>query len=191
MIEGQRINFKLLGNWSLAKEIVANLKPDLKESYRQGQRNFAQQIERRVKAHIRNQDLPWAPLAERTVKMKNSQDIYIESKSYYDAIKTYSSGPYQVSVGVKPNAVKLSEGKDGTTRTVNIAMYAAINEFGHTFENGRRVPKRPLWAPTMAELGGKRGMALAVMESFNKVMARKRTSQYFEVLKTKTVLRSK
>lgn len=179
------IKFELLGNWALTQKIIKELPGDVKESYRQAQRSFGKKLERKVKRHLRNQDLPWKELAESTVKRKKSQEILIETSDYYNAIRTYSSGPYTISVGVKEGVYKL-RGKGENESKISIADYAAIHERGHVFENGRVVPKRPLWVPTWKEMGGKEGMANEVIDAVNKVLARKGISQYFEVGKKKT-----
>lgn len=179
MREGQRIKFSLLGNWKIAPEIIAQLEPTLKESYRQAQRNFGHKLERIVKNHILNEDLEWVELADSTVKRKKSMQIYIDSKDYYDAIRVQSEGPYQIQVGVKEGATN--------TKGQDIGMYAAINEYGHVFGEGKRkVPARPLWNPSWREMGGKEGMAQEVIATFNRVSKLKGIRQYFEVIKTRT-----
>jgi hypothetical protein len=176
----QRIKFSLLGDWGLAENIIRQLDPALKESYRQAQRNYGKKLLNIVKNHIKNEDLDWPELADSTVQRKGSMQIYIDSQDYYDAIKVQSEGPYQIQVGVKAGDTN-QKGRD-------IGMYAAVSEFGHVFPNGRRVPKRALWKPSWDEMGGKIGMANEVVKTFNKVAALKGFNKQLEVLKTKTRL---
>jgi len=171
------------GKWQLATKAIETLSPKLKEAYRQAQRAYGHRLERIVKGHIVNQDLPWADLAASTVERKGHQDIYQDSMDYYHAIKTHSSGPYKISVGVKAGATN-QKGKD-------IATYAAVNEFGHTFESGRHIPKRALWKPSLDEMGGKQGIAEEVARKFNSLSKLDGTSPYIVVRKTVSNLKTK
>lgn len=179
----RHINFTLLGNWKLAEKILKDLPKDVKEGYRQAQRNFGGKLQRTVKRHMRNQDLKWKPLAKSTLKRKGNGIILMESLQYYNEIRVYSSGPYSISVGVRPNIMKLDE--KGNT-TIDIATYASLHERGHVFNNGRRIPKRPLWVPSWNEMGGKQGMAKEVIDSVNRVLERKLRSETLIVGSTKT-----
>ena len=184
MREGQKVNFKLTGKWELATKAIESMPSKLKEAYRQSQRNYGDKLRRVVRNHIIAQDLPWKDLSSATIKRKGHQEIYQDSLDYYNAIRVYSSGPYRISVGVKPN--------DVNQKGVNIAMYAAVNEFGHRFEGSNRyVPKRPLWAPSVKDLGGKQGLAESVAGNFNRLCKQDGTSPYIVVRKTMSEFKNK
>lgn len=160
-----RLEITPVGNWARVIRTVQNLGPDFKEAGLKAQMKVAREIVRKVKAHIRNQDLGWRPLAESTIAIKESYGL--DSKvlyahgGYYRAIEAWQKGSqHMVFAGVKKG--KYSRAYSGRKRAIEIAQVAAL----HEFSSGKRFPRRPLWNPTIREMGGARGIKDMFMGSF-------------------------
>jgi len=139
------INITLTGNWTGAKMGLAALPAALQSSSIYGQRKAAEKLVKIVKGHINNQDLSWLPLAPGT----NSGDprILVDTEAYYNAIKAWRSN-FTYYAGVPVSAMN--------HRGISISEIATRHEYGFG------VPERPLWRPSVDEMGGAKGMARIV-----------------------------
>ena len=160
-----RMEIKPMGNWANTISTVTRISPDIKDAGIKGQMKVAREIVRRVKGHIRNQDLGWKPLSETTQAIKSiygldSRTLYAHG-GYYNAIEAWQKGSqFMVFAGVKKG--KYSRSYGGKKRAIDIGQVAAV----HEFSSGKRVPRRPLWNPTIREMGGAAGLKKMFMGSF-------------------------
>jgi hypothetical protein len=68
--------------------------------------------------------------------------------NYYNNIKTWRVGSQKaLMIGVRSGIY--TRGYNGKKSKLDIARIAVI----HEFSSGRRIPRRPLWNPTIAEYG--------------------------------------
>lgn len=146
MRRGLALRFNLTGHWTKTVTNFKTLPRDTLVATSLAHRNFGRRLERRVKRHMRNQDLPWAPLAKSTLYHRRMRGNYgtgalMDTQAYYHAIKVWQSS-YVVYVGVPRDA-------GVNKRGVPIAVYAALQETGT-----KRIPARPLWEPSFSEMGG-------------------------------------
>lgn len=150
------INFKPFGRWDQTMRVIHNLKPAIKAASLAAQMSVCREISRRVKGHLKNQDLSWRPLSPRYLAQKEKKGyderILLASGSYYHAIEVFTKGNQKIAfVGVKRGVYgKTLKGKKSR---MQIADIAAIHEFSY---NAKR--RRPLWNPTIRELGGAKGI---------------------------------
>jgi hypothetical protein len=160
-----RLEIKPFGNWSGVMRTMARLSPAIKQSSIAAQMKVAKQIVKIVKAHLRNQDLGWRPLAPTTVELKetyglDSRILYAHG-GYYDAIEAWQKNQESiVFAGVKKG--KYARSYQGKKRRIDISQVAAI----HEFSRGKRIPRRPLWNPTIREMGGAKGIQKMFINSF-------------------------
>lgn len=150
------LQFTPVGDWERVIKEIQRLGPTIKAAGIKAQIRLCNLIMHRVKEHLHNQDLPWAPLSASHIKAKKikgfSTDILSMSHAYYNAIGVFQKGhQHMVFVGV-PRGIY---GVDiqGNKNPKEIALIAAIHEFSY-----KDVYKRPLWNPTIEELGGPRGI---------------------------------
>jgi hypothetical protein len=96
--------------------------------------------------HIDAQDLPWQPLAAKTIKLKGHDVIYVESKDYKKGINWDMAqiGKYQFELVIRPTGVS----KRTNTSYEQIAKWL---EYGVDTEEGR-IPPRPLWRVVFEEM---------------------------------------
>lgn len=162
-----RAQFKLFGDWEKTIKLLQTLDPKIKKASIAAQMHVCRQIAKRVKAHLVNQDLPWKPLNPKYRERKVSRGLdgrtLISWAEYYYAIKVWTSGNrHLANVGVKNNVFTRSvEGKKSRLSIAQIAMI-------HEFSSGRKIPKRPLWNPTLREMGGAKGIKSMYSESLVK-----------------------
>ena len=114
-----------------------------------GQRKAAERLVKIVREHLNKQDLGWAERSSTT----NSGDsrILVDYGEYYDAIKAWRKNDIYYA-GVKNDAYN--------HRGIQISKYAAYHEYGTSTE-----PARPLWGPSMGDLGGSKGVRKIVIDS--------------------------
>lgn len=152
------LTFHLTGEWDRALRVFKNLGPAVKIASLYSQKKIADDVKKRVIGHLVNQDLGWKGLSQKylTQKAKTAADtrILLAYNQYYHSIEVWEKKMEQtVYVGVKKGKYTYSVW-DNTRSRIDIARIAAI----HEFSKGRRIPKRPLWNPTIAEMGGERGI---------------------------------
>lgn len=150
--DGYRLQFKLVGEWKSTMDIIKRLPAAMKSSSLEAQVKLGDDVVKRVKKHLRNQDLGWRPLSSETSAKKNLKGldsrILFAWGNYYNNIKVWKVGNQKaLLIGVRTGIHTRSYG--GRKSKYDIARIAAI----HEFSSGKRVPRRPLWNPTIAEYG--------------------------------------
>jgi len=148
---------KLFGDWEKAVVAIQKMGPAVKEAGLKSQMRIANMIVTRVKAHIKNQDLHWKPLSHSYAEKKEREGLnewtMFAYGNYYRAIKAWTVGSQNmVLIGVRRGLQ--TQSLSGRKSKMEIANIAVV----HEFSSGRRIPKRPLWNPTIAELGGAKGL---------------------------------
>jgi hypothetical protein len=134
------IEIRLEGDWRKTRRFLNVLPFTLKSAAAKGERAAAEKLVRIVRGHIKRQDLGWQPNADD----KDGDMILVDSGLYLSSIKSWkASNGYMAGV---PNSVYNTQG-------VRVADYAVYNEFG--FGKG---PARPLWGPSVEEMGGSKGI---------------------------------
>jgi hypothetical protein len=122
------------------------------------QHKIAEDLKKKVLGHLMNQDLGWMPLTERYLKQKAiaaaDTRILLAWNQYYHCIELWhQNAENTVYVGVKKGKYTYSVW-DNKRSKIDIARIAAI----HEFSKGRRIPRRPLWNPSIQEMGGEKGI---------------------------------
>jgi len=168
---GYAMRFRLVGEWKRTMDVIQRLPNSMKESSLNAQMKLGEEVIKRVKAHLRKQDLPWPPLHSDTQAKKSRADLdpraLIAYGSYYHNIKVWRVGSQKtVLIGVKPGIYTRTY--MGKRSKIDIARIAAI----HEFSSGKRVPKRPLWNPTIREMGGAQGFKDQFLKSFKAYLRR-------------------
>lgn len=152
------IEVKLFGNWDKTITTVQQLSPKIKQASIKAQLKVCNVICQKVKSHIMHQDLGWRPLspayAKRKAKGKGTWDgVLINYGTYYKNIGLWQIGSrHLVMVGVKRGIYTRT--LSGKRSKIDVSTIAAI----HEFSSGRKLPRRPLWNPTIAEIGGAKGI---------------------------------
>ena len=152
-----QIKFELFGEWEKTMSIMKRLGPTVKVASVIAQMKVGKTIAVKVRNHIRNQDLGWTALSEKYAIKKSNAGLQsgtlMAYNNYINAIKVWQSGnKHLVMVGVKRGIY--TREANGKRSKIEIAEIAGI----HEFSNGNRVPRRPLWNPTITELGGAKGL---------------------------------
>lgn len=152
-----RINFRLFGQWDQTMNIIKRLEPEIKQSSIKAQLKVAKVISALVRRHLRDQDLGWQVLsykyAAKKAEMGLSDNTLMAYQTYYKNIKVWRSGNrHLVNIGVK-RGIYTTE-LSGKKSKMDVATIAAI----HEFSSGRKIPKRPLWNPSIEEIGGADGI---------------------------------
>lgn len=152
-----RVEFKLFGQWDETIRVLNKLSPTVKQCSLIAQMKICLQICKMVKNHLKNQDLNWEPLSGEYAKRKEEAGLeggtLIAYGAYYNNITAWQKGSQHFAfVGVKRGIY--TKNLQGKRSRLDIATIAAV----HEFSSGRRVPKRPLWNPTIAEIGGAPGL---------------------------------
>jgi len=165
-LAGPAIKFQLFGNWAEAIRIMNKLDPAIKAASLEAQVKILEAIKKTVKRHLRNQDLPWRPLNQYYRQRKSSgglsTDILRGWGNYYNNIEVWKQGSQHFAfIGVKRGIYTRS--LDGKKSKLDIATIAFINEMG-----GGKVPARPLWGPTIREMGGAKGIKEAFVDELHR-----------------------
>lgn len=144
------IRIKTIGPWKRELRKMRMLAPDIHASAMWGQMKAAKRLVKIVRGHLRNQDLKdWPPLAESTIRKKGGDTrILIHSETYYNNIKAFRKG-YIYYAGVKRGVTE--------PNGIETARVAAIHEFKSLAASSGH-PPRPLWAPSIKEMGGMTGI---------------------------------
>lgn len=152
-----RMQIKPIGNWSKVIRTFQTLGPAIKRASIKAQLKVCNEILRKVKGHLRNQDLGWKKLSPGYSARKHELGLdprtLIAYGNYYHAIEVWQVGSrHMVFVGVKKG--KYTSTISGKRSKLDIATIATV----HEFSRGKRFPKRPLWNPTVQEIGGPQGI---------------------------------
>lgn len=158
-----QLSFKLFGQWAQTIDVVNKLGPAIKEGSLKAQMKICRDIAKRVKKHIKLQDLNWQPLnpeyAQNKVAAGANGNILEAFDNYYNSIGVWTTGTQGYAmVGVKKGFY--TKNLSGKRSKYDIATIAAI----HELSQGRKIPRRALWNPTIAELGGAPGLKAAFIK---------------------------
>lgn len=149
------IRISVIGNWQGEMRKMRMLAPDIYSSALWGQEKAARKLVKIVKGHLINQDLKdWTQLSEKTLKRKTDWRILIDSETYLNNIKAFRKG-YVYYAGVKRGVTQ--------PNGIETARVAAIHEFRSLATKG--APRRPLWAPSIEEMGGAKGIRNIVIKA--------------------------
>lgn len=160
-----RIEVKPFGQWAETIRMMGKLNPAIKQSSLKAQLKVCRVIKKKVKAHLRDQDLGWKALnpkyAQKKVYAHLDPRVLIAVGTYYWSIDVWQKGSQHiVFCGVRKGIYTRSI--NGKRSKLDVAQIAAIHEFA----TGKRMPRRPLWNPTIAEMGGSKGIQTMFLNSF-------------------------
>ena len=141
------------GPWLEVNAALGSLPILIRESAIWGMRKASERLRKIVIDHIDNQDLGWTKLDPKTVT--GDPRILVDTEAYRNAIQSYRVR-WTYFTGVRHN--------EYNNRGIRIVDYALAHEYG------LGVPIRPLWEPSIKELGGKRGVqSIVTTVMFNKM----------------------
>lgn len=143
------IQIQRIGNWNEVVRFFGELAPNIGVTAVLAQKQIARKLKKIVVGHLVAQDLGWEPLSESTLKLKtkNADLILIETEKYLNSIKITDNGK-RIMVGVPTNIFYQRTGQ-----VVQVSRVAAWQEYGT-----KKIPARPLWGPSIEELGGVKGI---------------------------------
>jgi hypothetical protein len=175
-----QIKFQPTGKWDEATQLIKRLDPGIKEASVKAQWKMCEEILKKVKKHMIKQDLGWSPLNDKYVRLKKKlgrdRRILIATKDYYDNIMIWKrANGWKVYIGVKPGI--FGRTLRGKRAKEDIATIAAI----HEFSRGRR--RRPLWNPTIREMGNTKGFKKLYLDNFEKELRKAKLGKYLHRLK--------
>ena len=152
-----RLEVKPIGNWQKTIRTFQQLGPAVKRASIKAQLKVCNEIAKKVKAHLRNQDLGWKKLspeyAQRKQELGLDHRILMAYGNYYHSIEVWQVGNRHMTfVGVKKG--KYTQTLSGKRSSLDIATIATL----HEFSRGKHFPRRPLWNPTITEIGGAAGI---------------------------------
>ena len=138
------LSMKMNSGWEKAGITLENLSQNLTSDFQKQMDKDAELILRTLQNHIDLQDLPWKPLARKTVALKGGNtDIYIETgelRKNLSVRKVKSSNLYKLFIGASPWKVHKPSGKK-------------FSELMSWLEYGTdKIPPRPLVRPTAQEI---------------------------------------
>ena len=172
------ISFNKFGPWEKVMADLKSLNITIRNSALYGQKKAVIQYYNIVKNHLINQDLPWASLKPNYLKQKHSSSTLIETGTYLSNI-SYWRDSYVYYIGVKQGIFETTKGgKQG----LELAILASIHEYG---SRKRNIAKRPLWKPSLDEMGGGQGMVNIIQD----VLANKFRQMRYPIVKKKKILR--
>jgi len=154
---GPRLEIKPLGNWNQTAKVLGGLGRNIKFASVKAQMKICTEIQKKVRAHLRNQDLGWKALNPEYAALKAEAGMdgrtLMGWGTYYDNITVMKEAWGSiVSVGVKKGVY--TRNVNGQRSKLDVASIAVIHEFA----SGRKFPRRPLWNPTIKEMGGAKGI---------------------------------
>lgn len=140
---------KEIGDWNGVIQFFDKAGIEVKKKTLEAQWEICKKLKRIVVGHILAQDLNWPQLSHRTIRNKkeNKQLVYIDTETYLDNITTWKKLGVAY-VGIKKGTIH--KRKNGN---VNLERVAIWMEYGT-----RNMPARPLWGPSIDELGGRKGI---------------------------------
>lgn len=166
------MTMKQFGDWDLFNILIHDLSPNLLRSAMAGQREAVTKIYQIVRGHLRNQDLPWRSLnAEYAArKDQNADKILVHTWKYYESIKIENQGNTW-GVGVRRNLYYSGAGG----ARISVAKAAMMHELGYNnlFGKGIKLPKRPLWKPSIKEFEANGGLQRIMVERLRTGLQRK------------------
>lgn len=160
------LTVELYGPWKSEINKLTRAGYNIRQGALIGQRKAGTRLEKLVKSHLQNQDLGIKKLTEKYLKRKTgaglNSGILVSTGAYLEAIDTWQEN-YTQYVGVRRGKLdRTAYYKSGGKRRIEIAEVATINELGNALG---RPPRRPLWATSLKELGGVKGIRDIVTQS--------------------------
>lgn len=132
------------GEWTKAGVILQVLATKLTPAYTVQLREDGEFILEKLKGHIESQDLPWIPLAESTIALKNGDDtIYVETGYLKNHLKVRK-------VKSPKNGATFFIGANAWDKTPDGIKFSDLMiwlEYGT-----HNIPARPLIRPTLEEV---------------------------------------
>jgi sulfur relay (sulfurtransferase) DsrC/TusE family protein len=147
------ITTQLEGDWQGATNELGTLDSKMRKAIQAAQRSQGQKLMRIVRNHILNQDLNWPDLAY--PEKSGDPRILIDTEAYLNAITEWQENLIHY-IGVKQDATN--------GRGEKISFYAYLLEYGWISRGGNSVPPRPLWQPSINEMGGPEGWTAKIRE---------------------------
>lgn len=156
-VEG-KLTFELYGEWDKTIRTVQKVGPAVKIAGLYAQMKVATLLKKKVVGHLVNQDLGWRALDDKYLAQKArvgaDTSILMAYNQYYQNIEVWhKANEHTVFVGVKKGKYTYSVWDNRRSR-IDIATIA----FVHEFAKGHKVPRRPLWNPSIQEMGGEKGI---------------------------------
>lgn len=155
------IRISTIGDWRREMRKMRMLAPDIHRAALRGQERAAKKLVKIVKDHLTNQDLQWTSLSKSTLRKKGGDTrMLLSSETYFNNIKAFRKG-YVYYAGVKRGVTE--------PNGIETARVAAIHEFRSLAVKGS--PRRPLWTPSIAEMGGAKGIRNIVVKAIARKLA--------------------
>ena len=144
-------SMSMFGDWTQAGVVLQGIQTQLKPACEAQLREDGQLILDRMQEHIIEQDLPWTPLAESTIHLKDGYtDIYIDSGYLYDNIEVRRVKSSSSNVTIFVGASAWKRHPDSGLKLSDLMIYL---EYGTYSEDGSQyIPPRPLIRPTWDEI---------------------------------------
>lgn len=138
------IGIKRFGDWIKAGVVLKTINVQLKPAFEAQLKEDGELMLKSLLSHIDTQDLPWTPLSQRTIELKNGDDtIYVETGYLRNNLSVRkirsSSNSLTFFVGASP----WKRTKEG----VKLSDLMIWLEYGTD-----RIPARPLIRPTWMEV---------------------------------------
>lgn len=139
------ISFTPFGDWDRARIMVKAMPATIRRSMMYGQEKAVRKLAKIVKAHISSQDLSvFSQYPKKKISEHGSNRLLIDSATYWESINVWQS-QYTFYVGVKAGLIEPNGNE--------IAKVASWLETGT-----RNIPARPVWGPSIEEMGGMQGI---------------------------------
>lgn len=160
------VTYSKIGPWEAAGEFVRSLPQHLRRSAMTAQEKAARRYLRIIKTHLELQDLPWAPHSSKY--SNRTGKILVDSGHMKKAIR-YWQYKYVVYIGIKRGIKHRENGQE-------LADIASFHEYGTS-----KMPARPLFAPSLEEMGGASGVANIIVKKMEEVLTFKASGTGFEI----------
>ena len=178
--DNQVLTFKPFGDWADAVRTFSRLDKEIKVASIRAQEKMALVILKKVKDHLRKQDLPWRKLSKKYAAKKKKlgwdHRILIATSSYLNNITYWKrANGWYVYIGVKKgvHGINLYTKKKNP---IDIATIAYIHEFSSGTKR-----YRPLWNPTIRELGNKPGIKALFLKHLKTELRRSGLRKYLYI----------
>ena len=135
--------FSKFGDWAKAGAVLRALNVNLCPAFKAQLQEDGELIQKTIVGHIESQDLPWAPLSEKTIAIKGNSVIYVDTGYLKSNIKVRK-------VRAPANGLTLFIGASAWDKTKSGLKASDLMiwlEYGTS-----RMPPRPLIRPTWDEV---------------------------------------
>lgn len=138
------LKFTPFGDWPKAAFLIADLPRTIRRSILYGQEKAVRKLAKIVKNHIISQDLPSLTQNPKKRIRNGEERVLIDTATYLSSIGVWQKD-YTFYVGVKPGLIE----PNGTE----------ISKVAYLLETGtKNIPPRPVWGPSIEEMGGIQGI---------------------------------